>query len=563
MGWFAPRRGRVSDIGRDVVGAPFAAGVRWPTLRAGHNEVWPGTAATVVVRPPKPGELRVLLSARPAGPKAGATPGGPEAPGTAPEAGDGPAPRIHRNVLLLGINSLLTDISSESVNAVLPLYLINTLGFTALGFGVFDGIYQGMSAILRIFGGMFADRRQRHKEVAGFGYFLSAACKLGLLASTTAAPTAGILFLDRTGKGVRTAPRDALISLSSAPERMGESFGIHRALDTVGALIGPLLAFALLSVATGAYDSVFVVSFCMAVLGLGVLVFFVQNPPRERVEAARAQALTKHGTRQLMANKAFRRIVLAGAVLSVVTISDAFVYVSYQKQSHMGSRFFPLLFVGTALAYLLFAVPLGRLADRIGPARVFLGGHVMLLGWYFVLRVGGPGSGFLTIALILGLLGTYYAATDGVLMALGSAVIPDELRSSGLAWLTTVTTAKLGRLPPLRPGVRVLGAEGAVTCFLVGMVVALPVALFVVECVAGGTVVEGCAVQRGSVHAVLTRIRTTACGLREANENCGLDIGPGISDFRTISQIASIDARSDSLDRPSARCYLVRRSASK
>src|SRR5438105_513343 len=293
---------------------------------------------------------------RPA-PKAAGTPEGPEAPGGPPGAGGAPAPRIHRNVLLLGINSLLTDISSESVNAVLPIYLINALGLSALGFGVFDGIYQGMSAILRIFGGMFADRRQRHKEVAGFGCLLSAGCKRGLLARTTAAPTAGILFLDRTGKGVRTAPRDALISLSSPEERMGESFGIHRALDTVGALIGPILAFALLSIATGAYDSVFVVSFCVAVLGLGVLVFFVQNPPKERLDAARAQALTTHGTRQLMANKAFRRIAVAGATLSLVTISDAFIYLSYQKQTDMVSRFFPLLFVGTALAYLLLAVP--------------------------------------------------------------------------------------------------------------------------------------------------------------------------------------------------------------
>ena len=415
---------------------------------------------------------------RPA-PKAGGTPEGPEAPGP-PGGGGAPAPRIHRNVLLLGINSLLTDISSESVNAVLPIYLINSLGLTALGFGVFDGISQGMSAILRIFGGMFADRRQRHKEVAGFGYLLSAVCKLGLLASTTAGPTAGILFLDRTGKGVRTAPRDALISLSSSPERMGESFGIHRALDTVGALIGPILAFALLSFATGAYDSVFVVSFCVAVLGLGVLVFFVQNPPKERLDVARVHALTKQATRRLLANRAFRRIAVAGAALSVVTISDAFIYLSYQRHTHMASRFFPLLFVGTALAYLLLAVPLGRLADRVGPAPVFLGGHVVLVGCYLVLRAAGPGSGFLTVAVILGLLGAYYAATDGVLMALASAVIPDELRSSGLAWLTTVTTAgKFGASLLFGVVWGFWGPSGAVSCFLVGMVVAIPLAVVI------------------------------------------------------------------------------------
>ena len=130
----------------------------------------------------------------------------------------------------------MTDISSESVNAALPLYLRNILGWSALSFGLFDGIYQGTSAILRIVSGLHADRHRRHKEVAGAGYALSAASKVGLLASTTAFPTAAVLLVDRIGKGIRTAPRDALISLSSRPENMGEAFGVHRALDTVGAI---------------------------------------------------------------------------------------------------------------------------------------------------------------------------------------------------------------------------------------------------------------------------------------------------------------------------------------
>jgi MFS family permease len=416
------------------------------------------------------------------------TPGSPNGP-SGPTAEDPGAPppgggrgrrhRVDRNVKLLGVNSLLTDISSESVNAVLPLYLRNVLGFSALGFGIFDGIYQGMSAILRIYGGTIADRRRRHKEVAGAGYALSAACKVGLLASTTAAPTAGVLFLDRMGKGIRTAPRDALISLSSDPENMGESFGVHRALDTIGALLGPILAFALLWFTPEAYDSVFVVSFCVAVLGLGVLFFFVQNPPKERLDAARARVLTQGaGLRELMANKGFRRIAVAGGLLSVVTVSDAFVYLVYQHRTDMSSTPFPLLFVGTALAYLLLAVPLGRLSDRIGRAPVFLGGHLLLIGCYAILRGSGPG--FLTIAVILGLLGTYYAATDGVLMAMASGVIPDELRTSGLAWLTTVTVA--ARLVA-SIGFGLLwkwhGPDGALSFFLAGMVVAVPVAFLV------------------------------------------------------------------------------------
>ncbi|HEV8627976.1 MAG TPA: MFS transporter [Acidimicrobiia bacterium] len=416
------------------------------------------------------------------------TPGSPNGP-SGPTAEDPGAPppgggrgrrhRVDRNVKLLGVNSLLTDISSESVNAVLPLYLRNVLGFSALGFGIFDGIYQGMSAILRIYGGTIADRRRRHKEVAGGGYALSAACKVGLLASTTAAPTAGVLFLDRMGKGIRTAPRDALISLSSDPENMGESFGVHRALDTIGALLGPILAFALLWFTPEAYDSVFVVSFCVAVLGLGVLFFFVQNPPKERLDAARARVLTQGaGLRELMANKGFRRIAVAGGLLSVVTVSDAFVYLVYQHRTDMSSTPFPLLFVGTALAYLLLAVPLGRLSDRIGRAPVFLGGHLLLIGCYAILR--GSGQGFLTIAVILGLLGTYYAATDGVLMAMASGVIPDELRTSGLAWLTTVTVA--ARLVA-SIGFGLLwkwhGPDGALSFFLAGMVVAVPLAFLV------------------------------------------------------------------------------------
>ncbi|MCA1842149.1 MAG: MFS transporter [Actinobacteria bacterium] len=420
---------------------------------------------------------------RPAPDKSG-SPNGPSGPGT--EGSGAPAPggrrrrRIDRNVKLLGINSLLTDISSESVNAALPLYLKNVLGFSALAFGIFDGIYQGMSAVLRIFGGLVADRRRRHKEVAGAGYALSAACKLGLLASTTAVPTAGVLFLDRMGKGIRTAPRDALISLSSEPENLGASFGVHRAYDTIGAVIGPILAYAILqSWAPDDYRAVFVVSLCVAVLGLGVLMFFVQNPSKERLDASKAKALTRHaGLRELMARPSFRRIAVAGALLSFMTVSDAFIYLVYQKRTDMIATSFPLLFVGTSLAYLLLAVPLGRLADRIGRGRVFIAGHLLLIGCYAVLRTSGPG--FLTVATMLALLGAYYAATDGVLMAMASSTVPEELRTSGLAWLTTLTVAaKLGASIMFGLLWQLRGFNGAVSIFLAGMLVALPVAILI------------------------------------------------------------------------------------
>lgn len=124
-------------------------------------------------------------------------------------------------------------------NAILPIYLVTQLGFTPLHFGLFDGMYQGVTAVVRIAAGLIAERQQRYKQVTTAGYAVSAACKLGLWAAGTLWVAAlGLLFLDRTGKGIRTAPRDALISLSSPPARLAEAFGVHRAIDTAGALLG-------------------------------------------------------------------------------------------------------------------------------------------------------------------------------------------------------------------------------------------------------------------------------------------------------------------------------------
>lgn len=268
--------------------------------------------------------------------------------GAAFSTNDGrPASRwLGGNVVALGLTSLFTDVSSEMVNTVLPLYLVFQLGFSPLQFGLFDGAYQGVTGLLRIAGGVLADRRRRYKEVAGFGYALSAVCKLGLLASHAWVLTTGVLLADRTGKGVRTAPRDALISLSSPRELLAESFGVHRALDTAGALLGPVLAFVLLGLAPSAYDSVFVTSFCVALIGLGVLVFFVRN--RTPVASSGAPRPSWRTAVGLLRVARFHRLVAAGALLGLVTVSDAFIYLVFQQRVGMAPRPFPLLFVGTA-----------------------------------------------------------------------------------------------------------------------------------------------------------------------------------------------------------------------
>ena len=177
-------------------------------------------------------------------------------------------------VLGLGVVSLLTDISSESVAAILPLYITVVVGLGPLAFGFIDGIYQGISAFVRIAGGRWADRSDRPKWVAFVGYGLSALTRLGLLVVSGFWAITSVVAVDRLGKGLRTGPRDSLIATASDPEHLGRNFGVHRAMDTAGALIGPLMAFAILAmfpIGLGGYQTVFVWSFAFAVVGVAVL----------------------------------------------------------------------------------------------------------------------------------------------------------------------------------------------------------------------------------------------------------------------------------------------------
>ncbi|WP_176735679.1 MFS transporter, partial [Actinacidiphila rubida] len=292
---------------------------------------------------------------------------------------------VSATVLALGAVSLITDISSEMVTAVLPLYLVTGLGLSPLGFGLLDGVYNGFSALVRLVGGHLADRGGRHKPVAALGYGLSALCKPLLLAVHTLPLIGAVLALDRTGKGLRTAPRDALISLSSPPETRGRAFGVHRAMDTTGALLGPLAAFLILRQAAEGYDAVFTVSFCVAALGVVVLLLFVPSRSPELTGPAPATAAERPSLRAavgLLGRRELRGLSLCAVVLGLATVSDSFVYLMLQRRLGVSDRWFALLPLGTAAAFLLLAVPLGRWADRVGRWRVFVGGHFALLAAY-------------------------------------------------------------------------------------------------------------------------------------------------------------------------------------
>ena len=334
------------------------------------------------------------------------------------------------NVLALGLVSLCTDVSAEMVSAVLPAYLVLGLHLSLTQYGVLDGLYTGATAVTRLLGGHLADRYRRRRAVALTGYGLSAVAKLGLLVTSSAAGIGVVIAADRTGKGIRTAPRDALIA-ASVPERdLGQAFGVHRTLDSAGAFLGPLAALGLLGLAASeGYDAVFVGSLCAALIGLVVLVLCVREP---RLPAPVAVGGARLRARALLGAGAFRRLCGVAALLGLATVGDGFVYLVLQDRDDLPVTAFPLLAVGTSLAFLALAVPLGRLADRVGRWPVVVAGYGCLLAVYLLLS-GGVGP----LWLVLLLYGAFYAATDGVLPALAVPLLPEPLRTTGLALLQT------------------------------------------------------------------------------------------------------------------------------
>ncbi len=344
-----------------------------------------------------------------------------EAPDDAPVP-----PRLRRNVWILGVTSLLTDASTEMVAAVLPLYAMYFLRLSPMAFGAVDAVQQGGASIIKLLSGWFTDRSAKYLPVAAAGYACSTVSRLGLvLGGSFAWLLTPLVMVDRIGKGIRTAPRDAIISLSVTKATLGRAFGVHRALDTAGALLGPLIAFAVLRWIRNGYDVIFVISLALSALAVAVFVTFAQSPPQlNRPAATRVAPASPWPTH-------FARIPISAALLGLATVSDSFIYLSIQQRAGFSPEYVPLLFVLTPAVYLSLAAPFGRLADRVGRIVVIVGGYAAMMAIYLALRSALPAMAL--VAVIVVLLGAFYAATDGVFAALASAELPVDRRASGLA----------------------------------------------------------------------------------------------------------------------------------
>lgn len=380
-------------------------------------------------------------------------------------------------ILALGLTSFLTDISSEMVNSLLPVYLFLHLRLTPFQYGAIDGIYNGLSiALVGVAAGFLADRWSRQKEVALTGYGLSAVCKLLLIAAGSAFTSiAAVIAVDRIGKGIRTSARDALISFNAAAASFGTAFGVHRAMDSAGALLGPIVAFMLLGQVQNDFSAIWVVSFVIASLGVAALVLFV---PARRASLARPIAAAPRATAgpSVLLDPRFVALTACATLLAALTVSDAFIYLLLQEKSGAASGFVPLFYVATATAYMAFSVPVGRLADRIGRRTVLCAGYLVLVTIYAVLASATNIALPLQLA-CLALLGLYYAGTEGILVALASAIVPTARRTTGIAVL--VSAIGLGKLVSSIAfgwSWQTFGSTATLVAFVSGLLIAVAIA---------------------------------------------------------------------------------------
>ena len=359
-----------------------------------------------------------------------------------------PSPsKVPRAVLWIGMTSLLTDLATEMVGSILPAFLFSVLLLPPLVIGLMEGVYQGAAAILRLPGGFWADRFHKHKSVAAWGYGASAIAKLCLVLSMQWGMLAALtgLGLDRIGKAVRTAPRDVLIAHHAQADRMGAAFGLHRAMDAVGALAGPLLAFCIFAWAPENYALLLGISFFCATLGLIVFISRVPGIGRSKdAERIENQKVPQHAcealswaalVRVLRAQKSYWIFLWCAAALSAGVVSDGLLYLYLQQKYQVPMTWLPLLYSAAAAVFVIAAYPLGHWADTLGPKRLIVAGHGVMMFWYLCIPHVPATMGVVGSVIALG---CFYAATDGVLVAQATKLLPSNVSTTGIAFLGAV-----------------------------------------------------------------------------------------------------------------------------
>lgn len=341
--------------------------------------------------------------------------------------------KIPGGVWALGFVSLLMDVSSEMVHAILPVYLVVGLGASILTVGVIEGLAEATAAITKIFSGVLSDRLGKRKVLTAVGYGLAAFTKPIFPIAPSIAWLVAARFVDRVGKGIRGAPRDALVADLSPPNLGGASFGLRQSLDTVGAFIGPLAAIGLMWLFADNFIAVFWFAVIPAFLALGLIIFAVHDPNRPQGLRKVRMPLSRAELARL--GSTYWWTVVVGAFFTLARFSEAFLILRAQSAG-LELMMIPAVLVVMNLAYAMSAYPAGALSDRIGRVTILLIGIFFLIGADVMLAFAPGLEGF---ALGVVLWGLHMGFTQGLFATLVADASPQELRGTAFGMFNLVT----------------------------------------------------------------------------------------------------------------------------
>ncbi|MDD2465692.1 MAG: MFS transporter [Desulfobulbus sp.] len=336
---------------------------------------------------------------------------------------------------MLGFVSLFMDVSSEMIHSLLPAYLVTALGASTLTVGILEGIAEATASITKVFSGALSDWLGQRKLLAIIGYGLAAFTKPVFPLAPSVDWLFAARFIDRIGKGIRGAPRDALVADIAPPHLRGTCFGLRQSLDTIGAFLGPLLAIGLMLLTADHFQAVFWVAVIPAVLSVALIVIGVNEPPRS--PELRQVHIPLHPDELRHLNTEYWKVVTIAAVFSLARFSEAFLILRAQSVD-LPLTLVPLVLVIMNIVYSLSAYPVGILADRIDRIAILAGGLVVLVLADCVLAFS---KNMLGIAIGVGFWGLHMGFTQGVLATLVAEVTPAELRGTAFGMFNLITGA--------------------------------------------------------------------------------------------------------------------------
>jgi MFS family permease len=337
-------------------------------------------------------------------------------------------PAIPRSIWMLGFVSLFMDVSSELIHGLLPVFMVTSLGATGFAVGMVEGIAESTTLIVKVFSGVLSDYLGKRKALAVMGYGLGALSKPLFALALTVNWVLAARFIDRIGKGMRGAPRDALVADLAPPEIRGAAYGLRQSLDTVGAFLGPLLGVALMLFWAGDFRTVFWYALIPAIVAVLLLAFGVQEPgqaagPRKPVDPIKWKTLAAMGG-------AYWFVVAVGGVCTLARFSEAFLILRAQQQG-LPDTYAPLVLVVMSFVYALSAYPLGRLADRISHLKLLSAGLLVLIGADLALA---QAQGLAAVAFGVALWGLHLGMTQGLLATMVAATAPAHLRGTAFGF---------------------------------------------------------------------------------------------------------------------------------